>query len=58
MKKILKRYRAFFITAAAIVILTLVNQETGLKALSVSAYSFLEMLLVIPPIFKIGRAHV
>jgi len=51
MKKILKRYRVFIIVAIAIGILTLVNNQIGLKALSVSAYSFQEMLLVIPPIF-------
>ena len=51
LKKILKRYRAFIIVAAAMVVLTIVNNEIGLKALSVSAYQFREMLLVIPPIF-------
>jgi len=51
MKAILKRYRAFIITAVAIGVLTLINSKIGLKALSISAYSFKEMLLVIPPVF-------
>jgi len=51
MKAILKRYRVFIITAIAIGILTIVNAKIGLKALSISAYSFKEMLLVIPPVF-------
>ncbi len=51
MKAILKRYRAFIITAVAIGVLTLANSQIGLKAVSISAYSFKEMLLVIPPVF-------
>jgi len=51
MKATLKKYRAFIITAVAIGILTLINSQIGLKALSISAYSFKEMLLVIPPVF-------
>lgn len=51
MKAILKRYRVFIITAAAMGILTLINSQLGLKALSISSYSVKEMLLVIPPIF-------
>lgn len=51
MKAILKRYRVFIITAAAMGVLTLINSQLGLKALSISAYSVKEMLLVIPPIF-------
>lgn len=51
MKEILKRYRAFIVTAVAIGVLTLINSQIGLKALSISADSFKEMLLVIPPIF-------
>jgi len=51
MKAVLKRYRAFIITAIAIGILTIINSQIGLKALSISAYSFKEMLLVIPPVF-------
>ena len=51
MKKMIKKYRAFFITIVMIAILTIINRQIGLKALSISAYSFKEMLLVIPPVF-------
>lgn len=51
MKAVLKRYRMFIITVLAIGILTIINSKIGLKALSISAYSFKEMLLVIPPVF-------
>lgn len=51
MKAILKRYRAFFITIAIVAILIVANRHTGFKALSISAYSFKEMILVIPPVF-------
>ncbi len=51
MKAILKRYRAFIITVVAIGVLTIVNSQIGLKSLSISAYSFKEMMLVIPPVF-------
>ncbi len=51
MKALLKRYRAFIVTAVAIGILTLINNQIGFKAISISAYSFKEMLLVIPPVF-------
>lgn len=51
MKKVLKRYRFSIIAAAAIGILTLVNHQIGIKALSISADAFIEMLLVIPPVF-------
>lgn len=51
MKALLKRYRGFIVTAVAIGVLTLINNKIGLKAMSISAYSFKEMLLVIPPVF-------
>ncbi|HAN20449.1 MAG: permease [Clostridiales bacterium GWF2_36_10] len=51
MKVLLKRYRVLIITAVAIGILTIVNSQIGFKALSISAYSFKEMMLVIPPVF-------
>ncbi|WP_139905451.1 permease [Clostridium thermarum] len=51
MKAILKRYRAFIIAGIGIVMLTIFNNEVGFKALNISAYSFKEMLLVIPPVF-------
>ncbi|UWG98050.1 permease [Dehalobacter sp. DCM] len=51
MKVILKRYQAFGIVTLLLVLLTLFNQSTGLKAIGIAAYSFKEMLLVIPPVF-------
>ncbi|MBC3805534.1 permease [Acetobacterium fimetarium] len=51
MKKLLKRYRVFLIVLGAMLILTIVNVELGVKAFSVTGYSLKEMILVIPPIF-------
>lgn len=51
MKKLLKRYRWFFLALASVLVLTLFNQELGLKALSITGYSLKEMILVVPPIF-------
>jgi uncharacterized membrane protein YraQ (UPF0718 family) len=51
MKKILKRYIPFVIVLIGVVILTLVNTQIGFKALGISAGTFKEMLLIIPPIF-------
>lgn len=51
MKTVLKRYRAFIIVSVIIGILTVFNYQLGMKALSITAYSFKEMLLVIPPVF-------
>lgn len=51
MKKLLKRYRFFIIAAVAIGVLTLINQQIGLKALIISADAIKEMLFVIPPVF-------
>ena len=51
MKVFIKRYRAFLITIAVMVLLIFINKQIGFKALSISAGSFKEMLLVIPPIF-------
>ena len=51
MIKILKRYRAFFIVLVLIGILTILNQKIGIKALTISASSFKQMLFVIPPVF-------
>lgn len=51
MKKILKRYLAFVIALAAVLILTVINKQIGFKALGISAGTFKEMLLIIPPIF-------
>ncbi|MGB8451257.1 MAG: permease [Anaerocolumna sp.] len=51
MKKILKRYRTFLVVLVLMAILTILNQKLGVKALTISANSFKEMLLVIPPVF-------
>lgn len=51
MKNILKKYKAFLWVLIGLFILTLVNQKIGFKAISVTAYSFKEMIMVIPPIF-------
>lgn len=51
MKAILKRYRAFIITAIALGVFALINHEIGLKAISISVYQFEQMLFVIPPVF-------
>ena len=51
MKLILKKYRSFIIVLLAVLMLTIINYDLGTKALSITAYSFKEMLLVIPPVF-------
>ena len=51
MKKILKRYAVFLAALAAVGILTLFYRDIGLKALGISVSQFLQMLLVIPPVF-------
>ncbi|BES66739.1 permease [Gottschalkiaceae bacterium SANA] len=48
---IVKRYHFFLITCMAFVLLWIINQELGMKALQVTGYSLKEMILVIPPIF-------
>lgn len=48
---VIKKYRVFIVTILAMGVLTLINTQLGLKALSISAYSMKEMLLVIPPVF-------
>lgn len=51
MKKILKRYIPFVAVLAGVAVLTMVNHQIGFKALGISAATFKEMLLIIPPIF-------
>jgi uncharacterized membrane protein YraQ (UPF0718 family) len=51
LKALLKRYRAFIITAVMLMVLTIINNQIGFKALNIAAYSLKEMLLVIPPVF-------
>ncbi len=46
-----RRYLFPLIVAVVVAIFTLIDNQTGLKALSITGSSFLEMLSVIPPIF-------
>ena len=50
MKKI-KKYKFFIITLIMLIILFFINYSLGVKALSITAFSFKEMLFVIPPVF-------
>jgi uncharacterized membrane protein YraQ (UPF0718 family) len=51
MKKLLTKFRGFIFVVFALITLTLINQTLGFKAINVIAYSFKEMILIIPPIF-------
>jgi len=51
LKPMIKKYRAFLLTAVALLLLTLVNRDLGMEALGISTFSIKEMILVIPPIF-------
>lgn len=51
MKQMIKRYRFFIITIFIVLIVTVINRPLGIKALGISAFSFKEMALVIPPVF-------
>lgn len=51
MKKILKRYRAFLVVLGIMLVITLVNDELGIKAFAVTGFSLKEMILIIPPVF-------
>ncbi len=51
MKNIMKRYRMFFVVLVALIILTMVNQQLGLKVFRISGNSIVGMLLIIPPVF-------
>jgi uncharacterized membrane protein YraQ (UPF0718 family) len=48
---LIRRYRFFIGTLVALIILFFTNNEIGWKAITVTAYSFKEMALVIPPVF-------
>ena len=48
---LIKRYRFFIGTLLGLIILFLINNEMGWKAINVTGYSFKEMALVIPPVF-------
>lgn len=49
--KLLKRYRFFMLTIIVILVVTAFNNDLGIKALSISGFSFREMALILPPIF-------
>jgi len=51
MKKFIKRYKFFLLTIIVTLIVAVINLNIGLKSLSIAAYSFKEMALVIPPVF-------
>jgi uncharacterized membrane protein YraQ (UPF0718 family) len=51
MKKWIKRYRAFLIVLIAMIAVTFINSQLGIKAFSITGNSIKEMLFVIPPIF-------
>lgn len=51
MTKLLKRYKFFIFTIIITLILTLINNNLGIKSFTIAAYSFKEMALVIPPVF-------
>lgn len=47
----IKRYRGFLIVLVCVGLLTIFNRGIGIKAISISVRSFLEMLFIIPPVF-------
>ena len=49
--KILKRFRFFLLAALAILIITLVNREIGMKAIETFTFSLREMIFILPPVF-------
>lgn len=51
MRKILKRYIPFVLVFIGVIVLTVINNQIGFQALGISAATFKEMLLIIPPIF-------
>ena len=49
--KLIRRYKFFITVIASLVILFFINYETGIKAVEITAFSFKEMILIIPPTF-------
>jgi uncharacterized membrane protein YraQ (UPF0718 family) len=47
----IKRYKGFLIVLACVGLLAVFNRGIGIKAISISARSFVEMLFIIPPVF-------
>jgi len=51
MPALLLRYRVFILAAAGLAVLTLFNYDLGMKALGNAGSQFVQMLLIIPPVF-------
>lgn len=51
MKKLLKRYRAFIVSLAGMIVFILLSPQIGWRALGNSVDQIKQMMLVIPPIF-------
>ena len=51
MVNLIKRYKGFLIVLVCVGLLTIFNRGIGIKAISISVRSFLEMLFIIPPVF-------
>lgn len=51
MKALIKRYMSFLIAAAAVGSLTIFSTQTGLKAIGITAGTFKDMIMLLPPIF-------
>ena len=49
--KVIKRFKFFLIAALAILVITLVNREIGMKAIETFSFSLREMILILPPVF-------
>lgn len=49
--KLLKRYRLFFVLAAANAVLVFALPEVGMRSLELSWQNLLQMLAVVPPVF-------
>jgi len=51
MNLLIKKYKLFLGMIILTLVLYIFNKDLGLKAINISAYSFKEMLFVIPPVF-------
>ncbi|WFD09344.1 permease [Tepidibacter hydrothermalis] len=51
MNGLIKKYKLFLGMIIVILVLYIFNKDLGVKAINISAYSFKEMLFVIPPVF-------
>lgn len=48
---LIKRYKFLIGTLVGLIIIFVINNEIGWKAVNITGYSFKEMVLVIPPVF-------